>query len=86
MSGLTTVTAGDIILQSTGGAYGVVKTSVASTTIVTLIGVEGTFNTTNNSTLLKNGSNIGIGTTAIVASVVYTNKPMWTSTLDGGTF
>ena len=86
LSGLATVTAGDIILQSTGGAYGVVKTSVASTTIVTLIGVEGTFNTTNNSILLKNGSNIGIGTTAIVASVVYTNKPMWTSTLDGGTF
>ena len=86
LSGLTTVTAGDIILQNTGGAYGVVKTSVASTTIVTLIGVEGTFNTTNNSILLKNGSNIGIGTTAIVASVVYTNKPMWTSTLDGGTF
>ena len=86
LSGLTTVTAGDIILQNTGGAYGVVKTSVASTSIITLIGVEGTFNTTNNSILLKNGSNIGIGTTAIVASVVYTNKPMWTSTLDGGTF
>ena len=86
LSGLTTVTVGDIILQNTGGAYGIVKTSVASTTIITLIGVEGTFNTTNNSILLKNGSNIGIGTTAIVASVVYTNKPMWTSTLDGGTF
>ena len=86
LSGLATVTAGDIILQNTGGAYGVVKTSVASTSIITLIGVEGTFNTTNNSILLKNGSNIGIGTTAIVASVVYTNKPMWTSTLDGGTF
>jgi hypothetical protein len=86
LSGLTTVTVGDIILQNTGGAYGIVKTSVASTSIITLIGVEGTFNTTNNSILLKNGSNIGIGTTAIVASVVYTNKPMWTSTLDGGTF
>ena len=86
LSGLATVTAGDIILQSTGGAYGVVKTSVASTTIVTLIGVEGTFNTTNNYSLLKNGSNIGIGTTATAVSVVYTNKPMWTSTLDGGTF
>ena len=86
LSGLATVTAGDIILQNTGGAYGVVKTSVASTSIITLIGVEGTFNITNNSILLKNGSNIGIGTTAIVASVVYTNKPMWTSTLDGGTF
>jgi len=78
----TSVTAGDQVTQvNNGGAYGVVKTTVSGTTI-TLIGVQGTFDTTND--LKVNGANISIipGT----VTTIYTNKPMWTDTLDGGTF
>ncbi len=75
------VTEGDLILQETSGAYGVVKTTVSGSTI-TLVGVEGTFDTTNN--LLKNGTSLAIIPTVITP--IYTNKPTWTSTLDGGTF
>lgn len=76
-----TVTIGDLIYQQSSGAYGVVKTS-SSTTNVSVIGVEGTFNTVNN--ILKNSVTIS----AIPSTVtpIYTNKPTWTSTLDGGTF
>ena len=75
------VTQGDLIFQETTGAYGVVKTTANSTTI-TLVGVEGTFNTINN--LLKNGSTLALIPTTV--TTIYTNKPTWTSTLDGGTF
>jgi hypothetical protein len=75
------VTQGDLILQETSGAYGVVKTTANSSTI-TLVGVEGTFTNTYN--LLKNSVSMSIIPTS--ATTIYTNKPTWTSTLDGGTF
>ncbi len=75
------VTQGDLILQETSGAYGVVKTTANSSTI-TLIGVEGTFTNTYN--LLKNSVSMSIIPTTV--TTIYTNKPTWTSTLDGGTF
>jgi|688.fasta_scaffold28507_9 hypothetical protein len=75
------VTQGDLILQETSGAYGVVKTTANSSTI-TLVGVEGTFTNTYN--LLKNSVSMSIIPTGV--TTIYTNKPTWTSTLDGGTF
>ena len=87
LSAAITAAAGDIIKQDTTGAYGVVETSVTGSTTVNLIGVEGTFNTTNN--LRKEGINGAIFNLSSVpqsVTVVYTNKPHWTSTLDGGTF
>ena len=75
------VTAVDLILQETSGAYGVVKTTTTSSTI-TLVGVEGTFTNTYN--LLKNSVSMSIIPTTV--TTIYTNKPTWTSTLDGGTF
>ena len=78
-----TVVAGDqITQQSNAGAYGVVKTSVTGGTSVTLIGVQGTFNTSND--LVRNGS--GTSITPDSSTTVYTNKPMWTNQIDGGTF
>lgn len=76
-----TVSQGDLILQETSGAYGVVKTGVTASTI-TLVGVEGTFTNTYN--LLKNSISMVIIPTTV--NTIYTNKPTWTSTLDGGTF
>ena len=55
--------------------------------LLTLIGVEGTFNTSNN--LRREGQSGAIANLASVPSavaVIYTNKPHWTSTMDGGTF
>jgi len=76
------VTAGDQITQvNNSGAYGVVKTTSSGTTI-TIIGVQGTFDTTND--LNVNGTNISKIPSAV--TVVYTNKPTWTDTIDGGTF
>ena len=78
-----TVVAGDqITQQSNAGAYGVVKTSVTGGTSVTLIGVQGTFNTSND--LIRNGT--GTSITPDSSTTVYTNRPMWTNQLDGGTF
>jgi len=82
-----TATTGDIIRQDSTGAYGVVESGVTNSSTVSLIGVEGTFNTSNN--LRKEGSSGSIANLASVPSavnVIYTNKPHWTSTLDGGTF
>lgn len=76
-----TVVAGDIILQETNGAYGIVKTSVTGTNVV-VTGVEGTFNTANN--ILVNS--VSLGATPTTVTPIHTNKPHWTSTLDGGTF
>ena len=39
---------GDIVKQDSTGAFGVVETAVTGGNSVNLIGVEGTFNTTNN--------------------------------------
>ena len=77
-----TVTAGDLVTQAGGGTQqGVVKTSSSGTT-VTLIGVTGTFNTSAD--LILNGA--GTGKTPTAVSTTYTSKPMWTTTIDGGTF
>ena len=85
-SGIT-VAVGDIVKQDTTGAFGVVETAVTGGNSVNLIGVEGTFNTTNN--LRREGQNGAVANLASVpgaATNVYINKPHWTSTLDGGTF
>jgi hypothetical protein len=81
-----TVTAGDLIKQDTSNAYGVVETG-GTITSLDLIGVEGTFVNTQN--IRKEGDNGAITNLSIIPSAVtsiYTNKPHWTSTLDGGTF
>ena len=85
-SGIT-VAVGDIVKQDSTGAFGVVETAVSGGNSVNLIGVEGTFNTTNN--LRREGQSGAIANLASVpgaATNVYINKPHWTSTLDGGTF
>jgi hypothetical protein len=82
-----TVAVGDIVKQDTTGAFGIVETAVTGGNSVNLIGVEGTFNTTNN--LRREGQSGAIVNLASVpgaATNVYINKPHWTSTLDGGTF
>ena len=82
-----TAATGDIIRQDSTGAYGIVESGVTNSSTVNLIGVEGTFNTSNN--LRKEGSAGSIANLASVPSavdVIYTNKPHWTSTMDGGTF
>jgi len=75
------VTEGDIILQDTSGAYGIVKTTVNSSTI-TLVGVEGAFTNTYN----VNKNSVSLSLIPTTVTTIYTNKPTWTSTLDGGTF
>jgi hypothetical protein len=82
-----TVSAGDIIRQDTTGAYGIVETSITSSTSVNLIGVEGTFtNTYNIRREGQNGFISDLGSVPSTITTIYTNKPHWTSTLDGGTF
>ena len=71
-----------ITQQNNSSAYGVVKTTVSGGTAVTLIGVQGTFNTTDD--LVVNGTSNSI--TPSNVATTYTNKPTWTDTLDGGTF
>ena len=81
-----TLSEGDIVKQDTTGAYGVVESAVSGTTIP-LIGVEGTFDTSAN--LRKEGANGSVDNLSLIpvtVSVIYNNKPHWTSTLDGGTF
>ena len=87
LSAAITVAVGDIVKQDTTGAFGVVETAVTGGNTVNLIGVEGTFNTTNN--LRREGQSGAIANLSSVpgaATNVYVNKPHWTSTLDGGTF
>jgi hypothetical protein len=82
-----TVSVGDIVKQDTTGAFGIVESAVSGGNSVDLIGVEGTFNTTNN--LRREGQSGAIANLSSVpgaATNVYINKPHWTSTLDGGTF
>ena len=86
MPGNVTLAKGDIIKQSSSNAFGVVETAVNASTSVPLIGVEGTFNTSN--TLIREGVSGGTSSLAAPSSVstTYINKPSFTSTLDGGTF
>ena len=82
-----TAATGDIVRQDSTGAYGIVESGVTNSSTVNLIGVEGTFNTSNN--LRREGQSGAIANLASVPSnvaVIYTNKPHWTSTMDGGTF
>ena len=82
-----TVVVGDIVRQDTSGAYGIVESSVTNGNAIDLVGVEGTFTNTYN--IRKEGDNGAIQDLAVIpatVSVIYTNKPHWTSTLDGGTF
>ena len=82
-----TLAKGDIVKQDTSDAYGVVESAVSNAAVVPLIGVEGTFNTSNN--LRKEGENGSISNLSISPDsigVIYTDRPQWTDTLDGGTF
>ena len=55
MPSAVTLVAGDqVTQQNNSAAYGVVKTSVTGGTSVTLIGVQGTFDTTND--IVRNGT------------------------------
>ena len=82
-----TVSAGDIIRQDSTGAYGVVETGVTGSANVSLIGIEGTFTTGNNLRREgQNGSVTNLASSPDTITDIYTNKPHWTSTLDGGTF
>lgn len=81
-----TLSVGDIVKQDTTNAYGVVKVGGTVSTIV-LTGVEGSFTNTYN--LRKEGDNGSIQNLSLIPTAVtgiHTNKPFWTSTLDGGTF
>ena len=68
--------------QNNSTAFGVCKATITSGTTLTLIGVQGTFDTTND--LVVNGASISVSPDTV--TTVYSNKPMWTNTLDGGTF
>lgn len=81
-----TVTAGDFIKQDSSNAYGVVETGGTVSTL-NLIGVEGTFNTTNN--LRREGAGGQVQNLSVIpssTSIIYTNRPTWTATLDGGSY
>jgi len=78
-----TIAAGaQVTQQNNSSAYGVCKTTITAGSTLTLIGVQGTFNTTDD--LVVDGVSISI--TPSTVTTVYTSKPMWTDTLDGGTF
>ena len=81
-----TLDTGDIIRQDNSNAYGVVEAG-GNLNVISVVGVEGVFDTTNN--LRKEGNNGTIENLSVTptgVSVIYSNKPTWTSTLDGGTF
>ena len=85
--GAVTLSQGDIIKQDTTNAFGVVESAVSGGTSVPLVGVEGTFNNSNN--LRREGQSgaiANLSTSPDAVTNTYTNKPHWTSTLDGGTF
>ena len=82
-----TLSKGDIVKQDTSNAYGVVESAVSGGASIPLIGVEGTFVTNQN--IRKEGNNGAIQNLSVIPNNVttnYTNRPSWTSTLDGGTF
>ena len=87
LPGAVTLAQGDIVKQDTTSAFGVVESAVSGGTSVPLVGVEGTFNTSNN--LRREGQSGAVqnlSTSPDAVTNTYTNKPHWTSTLDGGTF
>ena len=87
LPGAVTLSQGDIVKQDTTNAFGVVESAVSGGTSVPLVGVEGTFNTSNN--LRREGQSgaiANLSTSPDAVTNTYTNKPHWTSTLDGGTF
>ena len=87
LPGAVTLSQGDIVKQDTTSAFGVVESAVSGGTSVPLVGVEGTFNTSNN--LRREGQSGAVqnlSTSPDAVTNTYTNKPHWTSTLDGGTF
>ena len=82
-----TLSVGDIVRQDTSGAYGVVESPVSNGNSIDVVGVEGTFTNTYN--IRKEGDNGTIENLSVIpatVSIIYTNKPHWSSTLDGGTF
>ena len=82
LDGAHTFVAGQQVTQANNSAaYGMVKSGSTGTTL-TLIGVQGTFDATND--LKKEGSNISITPTNV--STTYSDRPVWTTTIDGGTF
>ena len=86
ISSSVTLDTGDIVRQDNSNAYGVVE-SGGNLNSISVVGVEGVFDTTNN--LRKEGNNGTIENLLVTptsVSVIYSNKPTWTSTLDGGTF
>ena len=86
ISSSVTLDTGDIVRQDNSNAYGVVE-SGGNLNSISVVGVEGVFDTTNN--LRKEGNNgtiENLSVTPTSVSVIYSNKPTWTSTLDGGTF
>jgi len=87
LPGAVTLSQGDIVKQDTTNAFGVVESAVSGGTSVPLVGVEGTFNTSNN--LRREGQSgaiANLSTSPDAVTNTYTNKPHWTSSLDGGTF
>ena len=81
-----TLDTGDIIRQDNSNAYGVVEAG-GNLNVISVVGVEGVFDTVNN--LRKEGNNGTIENLSVTptgVNVIYSNKPTWTSTLDGGTF
>ena len=87
LPGNVTLAKGDLVKQDTSNAFGVVESAVSNAAVVPLVGVEGTFNTSDN--LRKEGANGFIDDLALSpdsVGVIYTDRPHWTDTLDGGTF
>ena len=77
------ITIGDQITQiGNASAYGVCKTTITGGTTLTLVGVNGTFN--NSGDLKVNGTSISISPNTV--TTVYTDKPVWSNCVDGGTF
>ena len=82
-----TLSIGDVVRQDTSGAYGVVESAVSNSNSIDVVGVEGTFTNTYN--IRREGQNGSVENLSVIqssVSVIYTNKPHWSSTLDGGTF
>ena len=77
------ITIGSQITQvGNASAYGVCKTTISGGTTLTLVGVNGTFN--NSGDLKVNGTSISISPNSV--TTVYTDKPVWSNCVDGGTF
>ena len=83
LSGNASLSAGaQITQQNNSAAYGMVKTTTTASNTVTLIGVQGTFDTTND--IVADGTSVNQNPTNVATT--YTSKPTWTTTIDGGTF